>query len=77
MWPFTKKETPAESLGRDSLRVQLARADKLGVAYTLILGQKEALENTIVLRNMATGKQDIVKMDRAVEETKKRLRKKP
>lgn len=65
----------AESLGRDSLRVQLARADKLGVAYTLILGQKEALENTIVLRNMATGKQDIVNMDKAVEETKKHLKK--
>ncbi|MDO8470663.1 MAG: histidine--tRNA ligase [bacterium] len=66
----------AESLGRDSLRVQLARADKLGVAYTLILGQKEALEGTIVLRAMDTGKQDIVKMDKVVEETKKRLRKK-
>ncbi len=64
-----------ESLGRDSLRVQLARADKLGVAYTLILGQKEALDNSIILRNMETGKQDIVKMDRAVEETKKRLKK--
>lgn len=65
----------AESLGRDSLRVQLARADKLGVRFTLILGQKEALENAIVLRGMDTGKQDIIKLDRIVEEVKKRLRK--
>lgn len=35
----------AESLGRDSLRTQLGRADKLQVQYTLILGQREMLED--------------------------------
>lgn len=64
-----------ESLGRDSLRVQLARADKLGVEFTLILGQKEVLENTMVIRKMDTGEQHTVKLDRAVEEVKKRLKK--
>ncbi|MBI1984831.1 MAG: histidine--tRNA ligase [Candidatus Wildermuthbacteria bacterium] len=65
----------AESLGRDSLRAQLGRADKLGVEFTLILGQKEVLDNTIVIRKMDTGAQETVKLDHVVEELKKRLRK--
>lgn len=64
----------AESLGRDSLKVQLARADKVGVEYTLILGQKEALEGSIVIRKMDTGKQEMVKMDNVVREMKKRVK---
>lgn len=65
----------AESLGRDSLRAQLARADKLGVALTLILGQREVLDNTIVVRRMDNGAQETIKIDKVVEEVKKRLRK--
>lgn len=65
----------AESLGRDSLRTQLARADKLGVEYTLILGQREVLDATIVMRKMDTGEQQIVKLDKVVEEVKQRLKK--
>jgi histidyl-tRNA synthetase len=65
----------AESFGRDSLKAQLSRANKIGVKYTLILGQKEALEGTIIIRDMATGKQEIVKLDKVVGEVKKRLKK--
>jgi histidyl-tRNA synthetase len=65
----------AESLGRDSLRTQLARADKLGVEYTLILGQREVLDGTIVMRKMDSGEQQTVKLEHVVEEIKKRLKK--
>ena len=65
----------AESLGRDSLRTQLARADKLGVQYTLILGQREMLDETIVIRTMDSGEQTTVKMNKVVDELKKRLKK--
>lgn len=65
----------AESLGRDSLRTQLARADKLGVEYTLILGQREVLDETIVVRKMDTGEQQIMKLDKVVEEMKQKLKK--
>jgi len=65
----------AESLGRDSLRTQLARADKLKAQYTLILGQREVLDGTIVIRRMATGEQKIVKLDKVVDEMRKRLKK--
>jgi histidyl-tRNA synthetase len=64
----------AESLGRDSLKAQLARADKLGASYTLILGQKEAVEGTIIIRDMKTGKQQTVKLDKVVKKLKKKLK---
>jgi len=65
----------AESFGRDSLKVQLARANKIGVKYTLILGQKEALENHILIRDMVTGKQETVELKKVVREIKKIIRK--
>jgi len=73
---FRKAKIPiSESFGRDSLKAQLNRANRLGIKYTLILGQKEALEGTIIIRDMATGKQEIVKVDKVVEKMKKQLKK--
>jgi len=63
----------AESFGRDSLKAQLARADKLGVKHTLILGQQEALEGTIIVRDMASGKQETIKIEKVVREMQKRI----
>lgn len=65
----------AESFGRDSLKAQLSKAHRIGVKYTLILGQKEALEGTIIIRDMATGKQEIVKLEKVIGEMKRRLKK--
>ncbi len=65
----------AESFGKDSLKTQLRLADKMGVEYALILGQKEALEEAIIIRNMKTGEQETVKLDKVVKEMEKRLKK--
>ena len=64
----------SESLGRNSLKVQLQIADKIGAKYTLILGQKEALEGTIIIRDMVNGRQETVKFEKLVKEMKKRLK---
>lgn len=61
-------------LGKESLKSQLKMADKLKVKICLILGQKEALENNIILRNMETGKQEIVPLEKVVEAVKKELK---
>lgn len=63
-----------ESFGRDSLKAQLNRADKVGAKYTLILGQKEALDGVVIIRDMKTGNQEIVKMDKVVERVKRKLK---
>jgi histidyl-tRNA synthetase len=52
-----------QSLSKDSLGSQLAVAEKLGVPYTIIFGQKEAMDNTVIVRDMKTRSQDTVKID--------------
>lgn len=64
-----------ESLGKDSLGSQLSRANKLGVQFSLILGQREALDNSVVIRTMATGKQQTVKLDVVIKEIRNKLKK--
>jgi len=51
------------SLSKDSLSGQLARAERRGVPLTIIFGQKEALEGTVIIRNMETRSQDTVKIE--------------
>lgn len=65
----------AESFGRDNIKSQLKIADKLNVKYSLILGQKEALDGTIILREMDNGRQEIVKFDKVVDIVKRKIKK--
>jgi len=64
----------AESFGRGSLKSQLREADKLGVEITLILGQKEALDKTVIIKNMTTGVQEIVSTDKLIDLVKRKLK---
>jgi histidyl-tRNA synthetase len=58
----------AESFSKDSLKAQLRTANKMGIKWVLIFGQKEALEDFITLRDMDTGTQKEIKLDKVVEE---------
>jgi histidyl-tRNA synthetase len=49
-----------QALSKDSLSAQLAVAEKAGVPYTIIFGQKEAMENSVIVRNMDTHSQDCI-----------------
>lgn len=50
------------SLNKDSLSIQLANAERLELPFSIILGQKEALDRTVIIRNMANRSQDTVKI---------------
>ncbi len=63
----------AECFAKDGLKSQLEIANKLGVKYTLILGQKEMSEGTIILRDMEAGVQETINYNKVVKEVKKRL----
>lgn len=63
----------AESFSKDSLRSQLKLADKMGIRWVLIFGQKEALEEFITLRDMETGAQREIALDKVVEEMKQKV----
>jgi histidyl-tRNA synthetase len=63
----------AESFSKDSLKTQLRSANKMGIKWVLIFGQKEALEEFITLRDMDTGTQKEIKLDKVVQEMKEKL----
>ncbi len=66
--------TMAESLGRDSIRSQLKIADRLGVDVALIIGQKEALDQMVIIREMSSGVQETIPQAKLIETLKKKLK---
>lgn len=52
-----------QSISKDSLGAQLSQAEKMEVPYCIIFGQKEAMDNTVIVRHMGTRSQDTVKID--------------
>lgn len=74
---FRKAKIPVyASLGKDSLKAQLKIADRLKARYTLLIGQKEVVDGTIIIRDMEKGKQRVVNLKNVVKEVKKTLKKK-
>ncbi len=64
----------SESFGRDSIKAQLRVADRLGADVALIIGQKEAQDETVILREMQSGVQEIIPLEKIIDEVKKRLK---
>lgn len=64
----------AESFGRGSLKSQMRVANRLGVEVALILGQKEALDETVILKDMMSGTQETVPQDKLVVAIRKVLK---
>jgi len=62
-----------EAFGKGSLKAQLEIANKLNVPFTLILGQKEVLDGTIIVRDMESGAQEIVDAGKIVQIMRKKL----
>ncbi len=65
-----------EALDKGSLSVQLKIANKSGIKYTIIVGEKEAEKGTVILRDMEKGRQTTIKDANIIQQLKKRLNKK-
>lgn len=50
----------SQSLSRDMLGGQIALAEKMKAPYVLIMGKKESMENTVMVRNMNNMSQEII-----------------
>jgi histidyl-tRNA synthetase len=59
------------SLGRDKMAGQLAMADRVKTPYILIMGKKEAMENTIMIREVATRSQETITIESLAEYLKR------
>ncbi|MDD3006511.1 MAG: histidine--tRNA ligase [Candidatus Pacebacteria bacterium] len=64
-----------ESVGRGSIKSQLRMANKAHAKLALIIGQKEALDNTVIVRDMKSGMQETVIMNEIVKEVRRMLSK--
>lgn len=63
----------AENLAKDSLKQQLDLANKLGVKYVLIMGQKEVMDGTILLRDMESGVQEVLNFNKTIQDLSRKL----
>ena len=61
------------NLGKSSLKAQLEQANKIKAAYTLILGQKEVQEGTVIIRDMESGIQETVDRKKIKNALEKKL----
>lgn len=57
----------AQSLSKDSLGAQLGIAEKMNIPYTIIFGQKEAVEGTVIVRDMSNRSQETVPLKKLLE----------
>ncbi len=51
-----------QALNKDSLGSQLASAEKMKIPYAIIFGEKEFIDDTVIVRDMNTRSQDTVKI---------------
>lgn len=63
----------AEAFSKSNLKAQLEVADKLRAPIAVILGQKEVLDGTIIIRDMESGAQEIVDVEKVVGIVQKRI----
>ncbi len=60
-------------LASDSLSTQLREAEARGVRYTVIVGQKEYVEQTVILRDMQERSQEQIPLDVMIRKLKKQV----
>lgn len=65
----------SEAFSKDGIKQQLEVANRLGTKYALIIGQKEIMDDTILIRDMENGIQEVVDYQKVVPEIQKRLSK--
>lgn len=63
----------AESFSKSSIKTQMDNANRLGAKWTLIIGQKEVLDGTVIIRDMDAGTQEIIDAQKMIQELKKKM----
>lgn len=74
LWHALYKDVPVvAALSKDGLKAQLEIANRLQVRYAIIIGQKEILDQTAIIRDMEAGIQEVVDYNKVVSEIKKKV----
>ncbi len=61
------------AISKEKISAQLAHAEKLNVPYLLLVGHREALQNSVTVRNMKNLSQESVELANLIEHLKKLL----
>ena len=64
----------SEALSKDAIKAQMEIANKRGVKWTIIVGQKEVLDGTAIIRDMDAGTQETVDAGKIVQEIEKKIK---
>jgi len=71
---FRKAGIPVgEAFAKTSIKGQMEIANKRGAKWAIVIGQKEVLDGTAIIRDMDAGTQEIVDVKKVVHEIKKKL----
>lgn len=63
----------AATFSKTNIKGQLESANRLRAPFTLILGQKELVDGTILIRDMENGIQEVVDFSKVIPEIQKRI----
>jgi histidyl-tRNA synthetase len=63
----------AEAFSKGSIKTQMDLSNRLGARWTVIVGQKEVLDGTAIIRDMDAGTQEIVDSRKVVHELQKKM----
>lgn len=62
-----------EALAKSSIKAQMEIANKQAAKWAIIIGQKEVLDGTAIIRDMDAGTQEIVDAKKIIHEVKKKM----
>ncbi len=65
-----------QSFTADSLKLQVEEASRLEAKVTLIMGKKEVMDETIIMRDMESGVQEIIAYKKIKDKLKKKINRK-
>ena len=65
--------TVEHNLASDSLSAQLRDAEDRGFRYTIIIGQKEYVEQTVILRDMLERSQEQITVEQMIKKLKRQI----
>ena len=51
------------AIGKDTIKAQLKAADKINALFSVIIGQREAVTNSAIIRDMRDGIQETVELE--------------
>lgn len=62
-----------EAFSKSNIKAQMEIANRRGAKWAVVIGQKEVLDGTAIIRDMDAGTQEIVDVKKVVNEVKKKL----